>query len=250
MTADISDLAATIVPKSDQLNADDLLTGPLTVTVTGVSAHDAADQPISVHIEGHRPYKPCKSMRRVLITAWGVDGRAWAGRSMTLYCDPEVMFGGVKVGGIRISHLSHIDRELAMSLTATRGKKANYKVKPLPTVAAAPYPADKFAAGLPKWRELIVAGKNTPDQIIAKAEQTSGRMTDDQKRQIRACAAAAGGTAFDAALLAIETAADLDALIEANSVSADFPPNQFEALKAAAAKRHDELMAVSDNSGG
>ena len=136
MTADISDLAATIVPKSDQLNADDLLTGPLTVTVTGVSAHDAADQPISVHIEGQRPYKPCKSMRRVLITAWGKDGRVWAGRSMTLYCDPDVMFGGVKVGGIRISHMSHIERELAMSLTATRGKKASYKVKPLSVRAA------------------------------------------------------------------------------------------------------------------
>jgi hypothetical protein len=137
MTADASNLAQTIVPKSDQLNADDLLTGPLTVTVTGVQAHDSADQPVSVHIAGHRPYKPCKSMRRVLITAWGVDGRAWAGRSMTLYCDPEVMFGGIKVGGIRISHLSHIDRELAMSLTATRGKKANYKVKPLTVKAAA-----------------------------------------------------------------------------------------------------------------
>jgi hypothetical protein len=247
MTADASNLAQTIVPKSDQLNADDLLTGPLTVTVTGVQAHDSADQPVSVNIAGHRPYKPCKSMRRVLITAWGVDGRAWAGRSMTLYCDPEVMFGGIKVGGIRISHLSHIDRELALSLTATRGKKANYKVKPLATTAAAPYPEDKFAAGLPKWRELIVAGKNTPDQIIAKAEQTSGRMTEDQKRQIRACAATSA--AFDQALRAIETAADLDALISANAASADFPPHQFEALKAAAAKRHDELMAISDNSG-
>jgi hypothetical protein len=32
---------------------------------------------------------------------------------MTLYCDPEVQFGGMKVGGIRISHMSDIDGEEA-----------------------------------------------------------------------------------------------------------------------------------------
>jgi hypothetical protein len=44
---------------------------------------------------------------------------------MELYCDPEVQFGGMKVGGIRISRMSHIDGDKSMALTATRGKKGS-----------------------------------------------------------------------------------------------------------------------------
>ena len=50
---------------------------------------------------------------------------------MTLYCDPNVKFGGIALGGIRISHLSHIDNILNMMLTATRGRKSQVVVKPL-----------------------------------------------------------------------------------------------------------------------
>lgn len=128
----IENLRDTITPKSDQLNADDLVGTSMTITVTGVS-RGAPDQPIEVHYEGGqgRPYKPCKTMRRVLIFAWGDDGREWAGRSMTLYNDPEVKWGGVKVGGIRISHLSHIKSALSMSITETKGKKKPYLVNML-----------------------------------------------------------------------------------------------------------------------
>ena len=127
---DISDLTPTIKPKSDQLNADDLLTGPMNVTITNIKS-GPTDQPVHIHIEGQQPYKPCKTMRRVLITAWGSDGKAWIGKSMTLYCDPTVKFGGIALGGIRISHLSHIDQTLNMMLTATRGRKTQVVVKPL-----------------------------------------------------------------------------------------------------------------------
>jgi hypothetical protein len=96
-------MRTTIVPKSDQLNADDLLTGPITVTITGVR-RGSVEQPVIVDIEGYegRPYKPGKSMRRVLISAYGDEPKQWIGKQLTLYCDPEVKFGGVKVGGIRI----------------------------------------------------------------------------------------------------------------------------------------------------
>jgi hypothetical protein len=36
------------------------------------------------------------------------------------------------VGGIRVSHLSHIDKPLTIALTVTRGKRAPYVVQPLP----------------------------------------------------------------------------------------------------------------------
>ena len=60
-------IAKSIVPKSDQLNAEDLLSGAITVTVQDVK-QGTADQPIAIIIDGNRqPYKPCKTMRKVLV---------------------------------------------------------------------------------------------------------------------------------------------------------------------------------------
>lgn len=131
--SDATNLKDTIIAKSNQTNADDLLSGPRTITVTAVKRSSSPDQPVDIHYEGDdgKPYKPCKSMRKVLIFAWGDDGREWVGRSMTIYNDPSVMWGGVKVGGIRISHLSHIEANIAISLTATKGKKAPVTIKKL-----------------------------------------------------------------------------------------------------------------------
>src|SRR3546814_13902197 len=70
-------------------------------------------------------------MRKVLVFAWGADGRGWAGKSMTIYNRPDVKFGGEEVGGIRISHLSHSDKDIAIALTATRGRKEQTSVKRL-----------------------------------------------------------------------------------------------------------------------
>lgn len=130
----MSDMTHAIAPKSDQLNADDLIAGPRTVTITQVSIlARGADQPISVRYDGDdgKPYKPCKSMARVMVSAWGADASKYAGRSMTLFRDPTVTWGGMAVGGIRISHVSHIDSKLTLALTATRGKKNAYVVQPL-----------------------------------------------------------------------------------------------------------------------
>lgn len=130
--SDASNLRDTIIPKSDQLNAEQLLSEPMTITITDVRRGNG-EQPVSIHYENDegRPFKPCKTMRKVLIFAWGDDGRQWVGKSMTLFCDPEVKFGGVKVGGIRISHLSDIERDLGLSLNTTKGKKGEFVIKVL-----------------------------------------------------------------------------------------------------------------------
>lgn len=129
---DVSDLRSTIIPKSDQLNAEQLMAGDMTITVTDVRI-GSDDQPVVIHYTGDdgRPFKPCKTCRKVLIFAWGEDGRKWVGKSMTLFNDPNVKFGGMSVGGIRISHLSDIQRELTVSLTATKGKKTPHTIKVL-----------------------------------------------------------------------------------------------------------------------
>ncbi len=129
----MNDMTHTIVPKSDQLNADDLLTGPITIKITGVSIKGGQEQPVSISYEGDngKPYKSCKSMNRVLVAAWGADASKYVGRSLTLYCDPKVRWGGMEVGGLRISHMSHIDNPLTMALTVTRANKKPFTVKPL-----------------------------------------------------------------------------------------------------------------------
>lgn len=130
--SDVTDLRSTIVPKSDQLNADQLVGGPMTITVSRVTAA-TGDQPVSVYYEGDkgRPFKPCLTMRKVLVLAWGYDGTQWAGRSMRVYNDPDVRFGKDVTGGVRISHLSHIEKDIKVSLAVTKGKKAMYEIRRL-----------------------------------------------------------------------------------------------------------------------
>lgn len=133
------DLSRTIVPKSDQKNADDFLTGPQTFTITADVEYQSPEQPFGLVLDGDdaHPYKPGKSMRRVLVAAWGPDSSVYVGRRLTLYTDPSVRFGGQDVGGIRISHLSHITRPIKLALTLTKGKKGAFVVEPLADTAPA-----------------------------------------------------------------------------------------------------------------
>ena len=129
----MNDMNSTIIPKSDQLNSDDLIGGRiLTIKITKMDIA-MGEQPVAIHYEGDggKPYKPGKSMRRVLVNCWGSDANKYVGRSLTLYRDEKVKFGGVDVGGIRISHLSHIDEPKVMALTATRAIRKPFMVKPL-----------------------------------------------------------------------------------------------------------------------
>ena len=148
------DLTKTIEAKSDQMNASDLAI-PVTIKVAKVSLL-AEEQPVAISYIGDngKPYKPCKSMRRVLVKCWGGDGAAYVGRSMTLWCDDSVIFGGQAVGGIRISHLSHIPAELTMSLTATKKSKKPYTVKPLIVESAKPETPKLSADDIAELKEI------------------------------------------------------------------------------------------------
>jgi len=136
MSEEKMSLRDTIKPKSDQLNYDDVASAPITDTVVGM-AQGSAEQPVIVRLEKNRDFKPCKSMRRVLIAAWGDKGKDWIGKRLTMVGDPHVKFGGVEVGGIRISNVSGIDKPLTIKLTTTRSKRADYVVKPLADEGAA-----------------------------------------------------------------------------------------------------------------
>lgn len=153
------DMANTIQPKSDQINADDLIGGPRTITVTRVTGNEGnAEQPVNVFFEGDegKPFRPCKSMRRVMVKIWGADASKYAGQSMTIYRDPKVKWGGMEVGGIRISHMTGIDQPETMALTATRASRKPYTVQPLEIEAK----ADKAANGADELIARIEAGED------------------------------------------------------------------------------------------
>ena len=119
--------------KSDQLNADDLIGGPITIKITGVKVDTKAEQSGVIFYEGDngKPYKPCKSMRRVIELKWGGDENSFVGRSMTLARDATVKWAGEEVGGIRISHMSHMKSDERFMLTYSRNVKRPYKVEHL-----------------------------------------------------------------------------------------------------------------------
>lgn len=175
-------IAKTIVPNSQQLNADDLTAGPITITVTDVRQGEA-DQPVCICSDGRQPYKPCKTMRRLLVSLWGDKASEWVGKRLTLYADPSVKWGGVAVGGIRISHVSGIDQPHTVMVTETRGKRKAMTVHPLPDAQppkpkpAAQTPPDAF---LDHWRNEAKKLRK-PSLPIAKAIADAYQAHEDQR---------------------------------------------------------------------
>ena len=151
-------LTESIAPRSDQMNAEDLLTGPRTFTIAEVRAGNT-EQPVEIVLAEFpkgRPWKPSKTQRRILVAAWGQESSAYIGRRVTLFRDPEITFGKDKVGGIRISHMSHIEKRISVALTVTRGKRAPFVIEPLPDSAPTSEPVSevevKIAALKREWK--------------------------------------------------------------------------------------------------
>jgi len=123
---------------SQQINADDILGAPVTVTITG-AVEGTAEQPVLVsvaEVQG-KTYRPSLTMRKVLGAVWGDETDVWIGRRLTLYRNPDIRFGGQVVGGLEISHMSGIDRPVEVSVLEKRGKRKTFTVQPLPDVAPA-----------------------------------------------------------------------------------------------------------------
>lgn len=122
----------TAPPRSDQWNAEDFTGGPRTFTIAGVKEGKAEQKYDIELVEGEgRVWRPPLTVLRLLIAAWTEDSTMWVGKRATLYLDPEVRFGRDTVGGIRVSHLSGIDKPLTRLLSTTRGKRAPFTVQPL-----------------------------------------------------------------------------------------------------------------------
>lgn len=207
------DITRHTAPKSDQMNADDLIGGPRTITITDVREMGSSDQPIAIYFEGDqgKPYKPCKSMMRALAFVWGPEGDDYVGRSMTLYNDPTVTFGPDTTGGIRISHMSHIPEPMEFPLTAKRGKRRLYRVEPLQT---------------PKPRRTLADAVAGYEAAVAKCETTE-------------------------ALAELQTGEGAEKLKAAlNNAGTDEAAQLLERMTTAGSKRYNELSSSSDDEGG
>ena len=185
------DMTESLAPRSDQLDAVDLLGGPRTFTIESVSKGNP-EQPFNFHLaEFPRVWRPGKSMRRVIVAAWGGKTSAYVGQRVTLYCDPSVQFGGDTVGGTRISHMSGLDKPLKVPLLIKRGKSAMFTVQPLKDE---PKPARDFLAeaeqanGDPDllralWKAAKAAGEPQPhlDTIQAMAAPAAAPTEEESK---------------------------------------------------------------------
>jgi hypothetical protein len=171
------DISPTIQANSQQINADDFTGSPRTVTITNVEA-GTSEQPVFIHVAEFpgRTFRPGKSMRRVLVFAWGPEASNYIGRRLTLFNDPTIRFGKEVTGGVRISHMSNLEKTLTVPLTVTRGKRAPFTVEPLP---AEPDPlaqslddiarADSIPTLKAAWDLAGTRGiQNHPDVVAAK----------------------------------------------------------------------------------
>jgi hypothetical protein len=193
-----------IVIKTDQLNSEDFRPGEArTITITGYKITGSAEQPLALYFAGDRgkPFKPCKTMMKVMEAAWGDELDNYVGRSMTLIRDDKVKYGAEAVGGIRVTHMSHISAAISVPVTITRGIKKPYLVKPLRVIpgatisveearaALAVAVADGLAALQEAWIALPVPVKKAvsptgcPADLKAEAERIDRERADAEKQQ-------------------------------------------------------------------
>lgn len=129
----MANIAKAIEPKSDQQNAVDYLSGPRVFTIAGTSDYrdDKGRAKVSIHLveAPDRPFKPSATNLRLIVIGWGQDDTTWPGRRIKLTLDPNVTFGGEKVGGIRVVALSDLEQPFTAKLPTTRGKKAEFRVE-------------------------------------------------------------------------------------------------------------------------
>lgn len=190
------DISQTLVSNSTQLDNVDLMGGPRVFTITGVTLNES-DQPLSIALaEYGRPWKPGVTMRRLLSEMWGPESDSWIGRKVRLYRDEAVTFGKDKTGGTRISHASHIDKTITVTLPTSKGKFGQFTVEPLgeDTPPSAP-PASDTATRASKAVEWFATKGLTQANLEAHVGKPIAEWSDDDLADLKANSDAIGGDA-------------------------------------------------------
>lgn len=176
-----------IAPKSDQLNADDLIGGPKLIVITRVSAGNS-EQPRHIHYVGGegRPWKPCKTMMRVLKEHWGTNG--YRGRSVLLVRDPTVSYGKNRnCGGIRIAGLSDIPADTQSMVSINRETRRALPIKRLDSAPATEPKAAKPPGNIEQALRMIAGtDKTTIEPVLTKLREFA--WTKEENRAIKEAA--------------------------------------------------------------
>lgn len=177
------DMNDTIVPKSDQMNADEFMPpgpdGARDFTITEVLISDA-EQPVWIYFAEHaQPWKPALTVRRLLVLGWGPDQTAYVGRRVRLFNDPSIKWAGKAVGGIRMSHMSHIRKRITANLSETKGKRAPHVIEPLPDVAPTTAPVDPLSARITSAVRAWAGQGVIIGQLEARAGTTVDQWTNE-----------------------------------------------------------------------
>jgi len=197
------ELQACAIAKSDQIDADNLIGGiTMDVTITAVQRGPSNEQPLQLVLkETDKFYRPSKTFRRALIGCFGDDPANWIGQRLRLVRNPDTMFGGVKVGGVEVSHAS-IKEPMVFMLAKTRGRKGEVRVGviPNPTTpmpqkvkdavkpkpAAAPAPAAPAEAPKPADRGTISGDPMESDLSDIGIMPDPTKPTADQMANLKA----------------------------------------------------------------
>lgn len=170
------DLSKTIIPKSDQLNADDLIAGSKTIKIRDIKMTDDEAQSVSIYYYGdnNKPFKPCKSVRRLLVQLWGKNGLDFIGKRLTLFRDETVKWAGVEAGGIRVSHASHIEKATKVLMTTSKNNRRPITVEPLPLVLISDIEKAKKALKDKKTTlaKIMESYDVTPEQLKQLQDET------------------------------------------------------------------------------
>ena len=188
------DLSKAFLSKTDQLNSSDLTRNTIFTIKNVVFDNEKKEQKVSVYLSPapinadgvEVPWKPCKTMGRVLIASWGDDASLYIGRKIELYTDKDVSFGGEKVGGIRILALSNLPNNedcFTAMLPAARGKKKPYTVRLIKTELLV-YPQDSFNKNKDGFIKAILEKKATIDDIVGKARSRGFELSKEQIDEI------------------------------------------------------------------
>ena len=182
------DITDALAPKSDQLDAVELV-APRTFTIDHGSKLGRRDDDGQAVVEVKlvdfpRVWRPSKGMLDAIVQVWGTNAKEWAGHQVTLYNDTDVTFGKDKVGGVRISAMSGIDKPTTVQIRGRgRGaRKLPWRIEPIAAQQPAPTPADVAACtDLDALRDMYA--RSSPDVqalILKRKDELSATETTEE----------------------------------------------------------------------
>jgi len=175
----MSDMLKVIEPKSDQINAEDLIGRDMTIVITGVQVRAGTEQPVSMKFEGsEKVFRPCKTVSRIIVAAWGADTSKYIGRAMTLYRDPAVKWAGMAVGKIRVKAISHIDQPLKLALAESKQNRKITVVQPLQVPVGGKEQTEDRAANWAAGFLRHIGKVDSIDALVAFQEQHQPRIDE------------------------------------------------------------------------